>query len=100
MSRPASAAPTPDRGSVAQRWLSRGFSCAEWRDPPAQVWADFVHDTDEMVMLVDGELEVTFDGQTRIATIGEEILIPARARHTVRNPGRSNNRWYYGYRRL
>ena len=98
MNGPADTAPRPHRGSVAQRWRARGFSCAQWRDPPGQVWADFVHDTDELVMLVEGELEISFGGQTRRAGMGEEILIPAGASHTVRNTGGTDNCWYYGYR--
>jgi hypothetical protein len=29
---------------------------------------------------------------------GEEILIPAGERHSVRNLGRSGSRWFYGYK--
>ena len=44
-----------DRDAVARRWRERGFSCGLWVDPPGQVWADFIHDTDELVMAVEGE---------------------------------------------
>ena len=44
-----------DQNAVAAAWLSRGFSCDLWVDPPGQVWADFVHGTDELVMVIDGE---------------------------------------------
>ena len=30
--------------------------------------------------------------------IGEEALIPAGVRHTVRNVGNRVSRWYYGYK--
>ena len=32
-------------------WNERGFSFGIFRDPPGQVWADFVHRADELVML-------------------------------------------------
>jgi mannose-6-phosphate isomerase-like protein (cupin superfamily) len=62
------------------------------------VWADFVHDADELVVLLEGAIEVAFGGQCRRPRIGEEILIPARAEHTVRNIGTMANRWCFGYR--
>ena len=87
-----------DLDTMRQRWRRRGFSCDVWRDPPGQVWADFVHDTDELVMLVDGSLEIRMNGDTLPARIGEEILIPAGVSHTVRNTGNTTNSWFYGYR--
>jgi quercetin dioxygenase-like cupin family protein len=98
MERDTSAAPL-DRSAVERRWRERGFSCGLWIDRPGQVWADFVHDTDELVMVVDGEVEFEFEGHVHRPPPGEELLIPARARHTVRNLGRRESRWLYGYRR-
>lgn len=89
----------PDYATVKADWAARGFSCDIWIDPPGQQWIDFVHDTEELVMLDEGELELTFHGQTLRPRPGEEVLIPAAARHSVRNPGVRDNRWFYGYRR-
>jgi quercetin dioxygenase-like cupin family protein len=88
-----------DRESIAQSWRERGFSCSLWVDPPGQVWDDYVHEVDELVMVVDGSVEFEFDGKAHRPSPGEEVLIPARARHTVRNLGGSESRWLYGYRR-
>jgi uncharacterized cupin superfamily protein len=84
--------------AVAHDWRTRGFSFGVWIDPPGQVWRDFVHATDELVMLVEGELELSFADRTFHPAAGEEILIPAGAAHTVRNSGTTANRWLYGYR--
>ncbi len=84
---------------VKKNWAQRGFSCAIWIDPPGQEWKDFVHPVDELVMLIEGEIELEFQGQTLCPPIGEEILIPAGTPHTVRNVGSLTNRWYYGYRK-
>jgi len=88
-----------DQQSVAASWRKRGFSCALWVDPPGQVWADYVHEVDELVMVVAGEVEFEIDGVTHRPEVGEELLIPARARHTVRNVGGTESRWLYGYGR-
>ncbi len=85
--------------AVKQNWAERGFSCDIWVDSPGQEWKDFVHPVDELVMLIEGEIELAFQGKTLRPTAGEEVLIPAGAAHTVRNVGGVTNRWYYGYRR-
>jgi quercetin dioxygenase-like cupin family protein len=83
---------------IQHAWARRGFSCTVWTDPPGQVWADFVHETDELVTLVEGEIELSFHGQTLRPRIGEEVCIPAGAPHTVRNIGTTTNRWCFGYK--
>ena len=88
-----------DQVAVERSWKARGFSCALWVDPPGQVWADYVHETDEVVMVVDGEVEFEIAGHVHRPQVGEELVIPARARHTVRNLGPEESRWLYGYRR-
>ena len=52
-----------EQTNVAKQWAGRGFSCAIWTDPPGRVWADFVHDVDEIVMLIDGKSRCYFGGE-------------------------------------
>ncbi len=84
---------------VREDWSRRGFSCDIWVDSPGQEWKDFVHPVDELVMLIEGEIELSFQGNTLRPEVGEEIFIPAGVSHTVRNVGEVTNRWYYGYRK-
>ncbi|MBK8011727.1 MAG: cupin domain-containing protein [Deltaproteobacteria bacterium] len=88
-----------DQQGVARIWRERGFSCDLWTDPPGQVWADFVHATDELVMVVEGDVEFEIESEVHRPRIGDELLIPAGANHTVRNLGRATSRWLYGYKR-
>lgn len=88
-----------NRNAIADNWCKRGFSCGLWVDSPGQVWADFVHNTDEVVMVVEGEVEFEIAGTIHRPRVGEELLIPAGARHTVRNVGTTESRWLYGYGR-
>ena len=83
---------------LKQDWNSRGYSFGVFKDPPGQVWPDFVHKTDELVVLAEGELEVEIEGKEQRPQIGEEVFIPANAVHTVRNVGVGNNVWFFGYR--
>ena len=87
-----------DLDQVPKDWHARGFSCDIWTDPPGQVWADFVHSVDELVMPIEGEVEIEMQGRKLRPAVGEEVFIPAGQSHTVRNLGRRRNRWYYGYR--
>jgi mannose-6-phosphate isomerase-like protein (cupin superfamily) len=86
-----------NRRDIENDWRQRGFGCDLWTDPPGQVWAGFVHGTDELVMPVEGVIELEFSGRKMRPAIGEEVLIPARTSHTVRNVGGTTARWLYGY---
>lgn len=77
----------------------RGFSFGVFVDPPGRVWPDFTHPTDELVMLTQGEFELEFNGKILRPEVGEEVLIPARALHTVTNNGSVTNEWLYGYKK-
>lgn len=86
------------RDAVEQEWAARGFTCDLWVDPPATVWSDFVHDADELLLLIDGALLIELGSRTVRLDPGDELLIPAGTRHTVRNVGGRTTRWLYGYR--
>lgn len=89
---------TINQHDVDQEWAARGFSCSLWVDPPGQRWEDFVHSTDELVVVLEGELEFEINGEISRPKLGEEVFIPAGAVHSVRNTGDSTVRWLYGYR--
>lgn len=87
-----------DKEAVRRDWAARGFTCELWIDPPDQVWHDFLHDVDEMVLLLEGDCLVEMPDRTIRLHGGEELLIPAGTRHTVRNCGSGPARWLHGYR--
>jgi mannose-6-phosphate isomerase-like protein (cupin superfamily) len=91
--------PAIARGQVASDWAARGFSCDLWVDAPGQRWEGFTHTTDELVLVLEGTMEFEIEGRILRPTIGEELLIPAGARHSARNVGSTTARWLYGYRR-
>ena len=80
-------------------WNTRGYSFRIFKDLPGQVWADFVHKTDELVVLAEGQIEIEIEGESQKPPIGKEVFIPAKAKHTVRNIGKTINAWYYGYKK-
>jgi len=87
-----------DVSAVEEEWKLRGFGCDMWVDPPGQVWSDFEHDCDELILVVEGELEIEVAGSLVRPLAGEEVLVPSGTLHTVRNVGSTTARWLYGYR--
>jgi len=81
-------------------WRRRGFGCGVWVDPPGQEWNGYVHGVDELVMVIEGAVELELRGETFQPPPGEEIFIPAGTIHSVRNVGATVSRWLYGYREV
>lgn len=84
---------------VTKSWLARGFSCDIWTDPPGQTWEDFTHSVEELFMVLEGNVEIEIEGVVQHPSPGEEIFIPAKALHSVRNKGQTTARWLYGYKK-
>jgi mannose-6-phosphate isomerase-like protein (cupin superfamily) len=87
-----------DQEKIKKDWAVRAYSFGIFKDPPGKVWADFVHRTDELIVLAEGEIEIKIEGKSEQPTIGREVIIPANVIHTVSNVGKTNNVWYYGYK--
>lgn len=86
-----------DHGEVARDWVQRGFSCRAFADPPGQQWRNYVHDTDELITVVAGRLEVQLRGESYTVEPGDELYIPRGTKHTVRNVHPGSTRWLCGY---
>jgi quercetin dioxygenase-like cupin family protein len=84
---------------VLSAWRQRGFEGGIWVDPPGQVWEGYVHDTDELFQVIEGDVELELHGEKLRPVPGEEILIRARVVHSVRNLGSTTSRWLYAYAR-
>ena len=85
---------------IRDNWESRGYSFGVFKDSPGQVWADFVHRTDELVVLAEGDIEIEIEGKSQKPQVGEEVFIPDNAIHTVRNIGMNINVLYFGYKNI
>src|SRR5271156_4003364 len=62
-----------DKTTIAAAWAARGFSCELWTDPPGQRWEDFRHQTDELVIVLEGEMEFEIAGRVEHPQAGEEL---------------------------
>lgn len=93
-----SAYPAPvDHEVVKDDWAGEGFSFGVFFDPPGQEWIDFVHQTDEYVLVAQGELEVGVGGESAIVSPGDLIKIPRGVRHSLKTLSAEGSVWLYGY---
>jgi mannose-6-phosphate isomerase-like protein (cupin superfamily) len=86
-----------DPAAVRRDWQARGFSCIRFTDPPDRAWSDFVHDTNELVTVVEGRLRFTIGTSVVEVGPGDEALIPRGVLHSVLNIHAGTTRWLYGY---
>ena len=68
-----------------------------FRDPPGQEWNDFVHTTDEYVLVAEGALRVRVGAEVADVEPGDLVCIPKGIRHSLRTTSASGSVWYYGY---
>lgn len=89
-----------DRANVAKDWHARGFSCGVWIDHAGREWKDTTQETDELFMMLSGELELEMKGERFQPSVGEEIQIPRSVSYTIRNIGGTTARWLYGKKQI
>ncbi|MCX2721063.1 cupin domain-containing protein [Roseibium salinum] len=77
-----------------------GFTFGTFRDPPGQVWADFVHDEDEFIVVAQGEIVITVADETATCGPGDLVRIPAQVNHTLETTEAGGSVWHYGYGRF
>jgi cupin 2 domain-containing protein len=82
---------------VRRDWEGEGFSFGVFRDPPGQAWNDFVHDSDEYVLVAEGEMGFTVGGESFAAAAGDLVRIPRDTSHSLRTLSASGSVWLYGY---
>ena len=86
-----------DQERVRGDWARRGYDCRLFTDPPGREWKDFMHQTNELVTVVEGRLRLTIAGEIQEAAPGDEVFIPRGARHSVKNTHHGTTRWLFGY---
>jgi len=86
-----------DLGAVEKEWRALGFSFGVFRDPPGQEWKDFVHATDEFVVVAAGELTISVGEETGHCVPGDMVRIPKGARHSLKTTSPDGSVWLYGY---
>ena len=65
--------------------------------PGFQDWEDFTHATDELIIVLEGEMEFEVKGEVRHPQSGEALSIPAGAVQSARNIDSTTARWLFEY---
>lgn len=86
-----------DRFSVEKEWREKGFSFGVFRDPPGQEWNDFVHSSDEYVVVAEGALTISVGSETASCTAGDLVWIPHDTPHSLKTTSSGGSVWLYGY---
>ena len=92
------ALPTPvDFSSVEEDWRHEGFSFGIFRDPPGQEWNDFSHQTDEYVLVAEGQLRIEVGNESAVCNPGDLVCIPRQVLHSLKTLSAGGSVWLYGY---
>lgn len=86
-----------DHDGIKEEWRARGFSFGVFRDAPGQEWNDFVHDTDEYVIVSHGTLVVSVGDERAICEAGDLVWIPKGIKHSLKTTSSDGSIWIYGY---
>lgn len=86
-----------DFSAVEANWRLEGFSFGIFRDPPGREWNDFTHQSDEYVLVTEGQLRIDVDSETMICTPGDLVRIPRQVRHSLKTILADGSVWLYGY---
>ena len=86
-----------DLGQVESDWEAEGFSFGVFRDPHGQEWNDFVHSTDEYVVVAAGRLSIAVGSERADAEPGDLVRIPAGVSHSLKTLSPEGSIWLYGY---
>ncbi|MEH6833051.1 MULTISPECIES: cupin domain-containing protein [Falsihalocynthiibacter] len=86
-----------ESGDVKTRWQAEGFTFGIFQDGAAQEWNDFVHDTDEYVLVAQGTLTIGVGDEVAQCVAGDLVRIPRGAVHSLKTTSINGSIWYYGY---
>ena len=77
---------------VAGRDTDGKYTLIDMHVPPGGGPPPHRHDFEEMFTVLDGEVRVTFRGETIVARAGQTINVPANAPHSFTNPAGAPSR--------
>jgi hypothetical protein len=85
-----------DHGEVSRAWSEQGFDCVTCTDAPAQDWRAVSEGRDEVLVVIEGGLEVEMHGVRYALRPGDEMFIPREAPYRMRNASGQQTRWFHG----
>ena len=69
-----------------------------WVDWPGQIKKEYIHDPDELVIQVEGKVEVELEEFSCRLQTDKEFISPAETYYTIQNIGKEESWWFYSLR--
>ncbi|NEO89075.1 MAG: hypothetical protein F6K56_01890 [Moorea sp. SIO3G5] len=82
---------------LKKEWEPKGFKCEIYQTNSVESWSNPGHKTDEFIILIEGEMDIYFQGQTYYPAIGEIFKIPAKVPHKTRYGNSTCLYWIYAF---
>lgn len=82
----ASAVATASRGATE-------VSVIRQRQAPVGANPAHTHDREEVMIVLDGRVNVTIDGVSNAVAAGDAVIVPAAATHQIENSGATRAEW-------
>lgn len=82
---------------LKQEWTPKGFKCEIYTTNKTESWTNQGHKADEFIILIEGEIEISFLGKTHRPAIGEVLKIPAKIPHSFKIFAKPTSRMYWVY---
>ncbi len=86
-----------DFSAVESDWRQESFSFGVFRDPPGQEWNNFIHRTDEYVLVAEGQLRIDVGNESAVCEAGDLVRIPRQVSHSLKTLSGNGSVWLYGY---
>jgi mannose-6-phosphate isomerase-like protein (cupin superfamily) len=85
---------------IEKSWAERGFSFGVGNIKVGDAVDRAIHeDQDELVIMASGKLEAIIDTDTFYPELGQEMFIPAKKKHSLKNIGDTESKIYFGYKK-
>ncbi|MEM1326696.1 MAG: cupin domain-containing protein [Bacteroidota bacterium] len=70
------------QGFHGQMLHLNGFTFAKWRIEAGSILPEHLHEHEQLSYVLEGEFEMTIDGETQICKSGGVVSIPGHAKHS------------------
>ena len=87
---------SPQAQTFRRQLENEGYSVFEWSDAPGTAYGRHSHAEDQSHWIINGELELTVDGETYILRAGDRDFLPANTTHSAFVPGDKPVRYLIG----
>jgi quercetin dioxygenase-like cupin family protein len=70
---------------IRERLMQEGYSLInKYNDSPNEIFPDHDHPGDQLLVVLEGSIEIVMDGKTSVLRSGDEMFFPARRMHSAK----------------